>query len=71
MGTRTVDSNSVIAAEQDWRPTLYDIEEQQPREGAHKMPLTRIKRKSIATDQIILRTPQHDTPVSGLNRIVR
>ena len=71
MGKRTVDSNQAIAAEPDWRPTLFDLEEFQPRDGNFKMPLTKIKRKSIATDQIVLRKTQTDGPLSGLNRTVR
>ena len=71
MGKRTVDSNSVIATEQDWRPTLFDLEEFQPKEGNPKMPLTKIKRKSIATDQIVLRSTHNDVPIASLNKTVR
>lgn len=71
MGKRTVDSNPAIAAEPDWRPTLFDLEEFEPRDGYFKMPHTKIKRKSIATDQIVLRMTHTDGPVSNLNRTVR
>lgn len=71
MRERTVDPNPAIPAESDWKPTLFDLEEFEPRDGNYKTPLTKIKRKSIATDQIVLRKTLTNGPVSDLNRTVR